>query len=860
MTRACYWLLRRYLAPELSSHVIGDLVEQRNRGALWIVRETISALWYLRARPKPGDSLVTRFITDLRFAARVLRRAPTYAFAVIITLGLAIGATTAIFSIVEPVLLNPLPYPNADRLAFVWERNRDGTRDNIGFATYRDLVAASKTIEYAAAVGGWAPTISSPGTAERVAGDRVSWTYFRTLGLKPALGRDFLAEEDQPGRNQVVILSHRLWQRHFNGDSSVVGRAISVGGAPMTVLGVMPASLDNVISPDVQIWRALGFANQPFACRTCHSLRMIARIRPGVTMAAAETELAAIHNRLERQYPTEYASVGASVVSVQGEMTREFKPALLALAGAVIIMLLIAVANVISLQLARAVRREDEFAVRTALGAGRSRLAGQLFVEGLVLAILGGAFGVIVARLTLPVLVARLPDQLPRLSAIHLNFAALGVVGAIVMGLSVVMGFAPVGRRSYDLATALRSGRRISGTGNHFVRATLVVTEVALAVVLLMSAGLVARSLVRLLSVDPGFDTTHLLTVEINSSGPQFATAAPVYAHHDRVRDAVRTLPGVTDVAVANQLPLSGQVDMYGVLDPENMPANPELAPNADRYAVSAEYLKLMRIPLLRGRTFTETDGADTTHLVALVSTALAEQMWPGQDAIGKRIRLGGPKGLDRTVIGVVGNIRHRGLDATVMRQFYVPERQWGFAENSENLLVRTSGDPVALIAAVRRAVTAIDPTQPMTWAVTMEQMISRSTAQRRLALVLFGAFACAALLLAMAGIYGVLAGSVAERTREIGVRSALGATPANIIALIVGQGGRMMAVGIVLGVAGSFATTRFLRTLLFGIGPGDPATLTGVVVLLSATTIAACLIPARRASQVDPSRALRSD
>jgi putative ABC transport system permease protein len=422
------------------------------------------------------------------------------------------------------------------------------------------------------------------------------------------------------------------------------------------------------------------------------------------------------------------------------------------------------------------------------------------------------------------------------------------------------MGLAPARGPVGDLGINLRSGRRLSGGRNHLTRAALVVGEVSLAAMLLVSAGLIARSLIRLLAVDAGFDPTHLLTLEINSVGANYASDAPVFAYHDRVRETVAALPGVTNVAVANQLPLAGNVDMYGVLDPENIPSNPELVPSGDRYAISGSYLSTMRIPILRGRNFTASDMIDTTNRVALVSAALAQRMWPGVDPIGKRIRLGGPKGHDRRVVGVVGNVRHRGLDATSTLQWYVPERQWSFSDNQEILIVRAAGDPAALAASVRRVVASIDPTQPIIKMATMDQIIASSTAQRRLALVLFGAFAGAALLLAVAGIYGVLAGSVAERTREIGVRSALGATPRDIIGLVVGQGGRLSAIGLALGVAGSFALTRYLRTLLFGVGPTDPTTFVGVVTLLGLVTVAACLIPAMRASRVDPSRALRSE
>ncbi len=859
MIRIAIWVLERSLRPEVSASVIGDLIEQQGRGSLWILGETISALWNLHARRQSGDGLVMTFLADLRIAARLLRRAPAFTIVSVLTLGLAIGATTSIFSVIEPVLLRPLPYPTPDRIAFVWERGRDGSRDNVGYATFRDFMNESKTIEYAAAMGDWQPTLSGKDNPERVSGDRVSWQYFRTLGVRPEIGRDFLADDDVPGKNQIVILSHNLWARRYGSDPTIVGRTISIDDNPMTVIGVMPASFDNVASPGAQIWRALGYANQPWTCRTCHHLRMLARIRPGVSMDAAVTELDQIHKRMEKAYPDQYASIGALVVRMQDEATREFRPALLALGAAVFLVLLIAVANVVSLQLARAVRREEEFAIRAALGAKRSRLIGQLLTEGLLLAVLGGGAGLLVARLSLPLLVTRLPMTMPRLTAIHLDVAALGAVTALVLLLALVMGLAPARGPVVDLGINLRSGRRLSG-GNHATRAALVVGEVALAVMLLVSAGLVAKSLMRLLSVDAGFDPTHLLTLQVNSSGTNYRKDAAIFAHHDRVRELVGALPGVTSVTLTNQLPLGGNVDMYGVIDPENIPSNPELVPSGDRYVVPPGYFATMRIPIVRGRAFTAVDAADTSNKVVLVSAALAQRMWPGANPLGKRIRVGGVKAPDRVVIGVTGNVHHRGLDAATTLQWYAPEHQWLEADNQVVLVVRTAGDPAAIAPTVRKTIASIDASQPIINVATMDQVIATSTMQRRLALVVFGAFAVAALLLSVAGIYGVLAGSVAERTREIGVRSALGATPRDIVGLVVGQGGRLSALGIILGLAGSVALTRYLRTLLFGIGPNDPATLVGVAVLLGLVTLLACWIPATRAARVDPSRALQSD
>jgi len=860
MIRVCIWLLEQLLPADVSDHVIGDIIEARGRGRLRLIRETVAALILLRAPRRRGDRMVTTFLSDMRHGVRLLRRSPAFATTAVLTLGLSIGATAAIFSVIDPVLLRPLPYSNPDRLAFVWERNRDGTRDNVGFQTIKDIADRSTSIDQWAAIGSWAPTVGDA-QPEVVNGDRVSWSYFRTLGVAPALGRDFLEGEDQPNHNLEVILSYALWQRKFGGDSSIVGRSIPIGGTPMTVVGVMPESFDNVVTPGAKIWRVLGYApSQPFACRTCHHLRMLVRLKLGVRSNAARAELDAIFASLISAFPTQYASVGASLVRAQDEMTRTYQPAFLALAGAVVLVLLIGIANVASLQLARSVRRDDEFAIRFALGANRGQVMRQLLAEGLVLSLAGGIAGAVVARVALPTLVAQLPPALPRLDAIRFDAAGFGVVAAIVLALALAMVLVGAWRGRGDLGASLRSGQRLSSSRHHVARSTFVVVEVGLATMLLVSATLVARSLVLLLGVNAGFDPSHLLTLQVTAIGPRYANAADVVTYHDRLRDAIRAVPGVQSVALTNQVPLAGNVDMYGVLDPDNMPANPELVPSGDRYVASPEYLATMRIPILAGRAYTIADAADTVNKVVLVSTALAERLWPGQNPIGHHIKLGGSQGPTRTVIGVAGNVKHRGLDATNTLQWYAPESQWLFADNAEMVVVRASLDPSSLVPAVRRAIAGVDPTNPISAVATMDQLIEQSTAQRRLALVLFSAFAVAALLLATAGVYGVLAGTVAERTREIGLRSALGAAPRAILALVVGQGMRLALVGLVLGLLGSAGVARFLRTFLFRVGENDVGVRVLVVAMLGIVTLAACAIPASRALRIDVSEALRGE
>ena len=763
--------------------------------------------------------MLSTFLGDMRLGIRHLRRAPAFALTAITTLAVAIGATAAILSVIEPVLLRSLPYPSPGKLVFVWERDRDGSRDNVGFQTIRDIGAEARTIERWAAVGSWEPTLGDD-RPERVTGDRVSWSYFRLLGVQPMLGRDFLPEEDQPDRNGVVILSHGLWQRRYAGDSSIVGRQITIGSSKMLVAGVMPASFENVASPTAEIWRVLGYApTQSFACRTCHHLRMVARIKPTVSFDAAASELDGILARLIKTYPIEYASVGATVVQMQTEVTRTYRASLLALAGAVLLVLLIAIANVVGLQVARAVRRDSEFAIRAALGAARGRLARQLLAEGFVLAIAGGVAGVVIAALALPTLIAQLPPQLPRLTSIHLDVGVLCGIGGVVLLLATVMAVVPSRRGDGRLFDALRSGRRIATGAQHATRASLVVAEVALAAMLLGGAALViARSVIRLLAVNPGFDTTHLLSLQVDAVGPRYSGDASVYAFHDRVRAAVSAVPGVASVAITSQLPLAGNFDRNGIVDADNPPANPELSPSGDRYVVTPDYLATMRIPVVAGRWFSSAEFADTNSHVALVSKALADRLWPGQNAIGHHIRMGEPTRPAKTIIGVTGNVKHTGLDAVTTQQFYIPERQWFYPDNSAVIVVRTTVPPAAVAAAVRRAVSSIDASLPIVRVATMDQLIVQTTAQRRLALVLFGAFALAALVLAAAGIYGVLAGSVAERTREIGLRVALGATPHEVLRLIIAQGARLGVVGLIVGLSAGAALAKYLRTFLFEI------------------------------------------
>jgi putative ABC transport system permease protein len=871
-------LLEALLPEESRDPVIGDLAEAFELEAaarpiaarLHFWREAVAAIVSLQLlpdnvsafTPATRESIVQSFLSDIRHAVRVLSRARGFTVLCVATLGIAIGATTTIFSVVNPMLLRPLPYPNPDRIVTVYERDRDGTASRLGWMTFRDLRDRSRLFQQSAAFGDWQPTLFGDVDAERLQGQRVGWQYFRALGVRPLIGRDFEASDDTPDNAMIVILSHGLWSRRFGQDRNVIGKTVNISGVTRTIVGVMPAGFDDVMQPDAQIWRPLGYDEAgSSSCRTCRHLQMIARVRDGVTLERASSTVDAVAKQLATEYPASYVGEGAVVIGLQAQVTRNVRPILFVILGAVALVLLIAAANVINLQLARAVRRDEEFAVRAALGAGRGRLARQLVAEGLVLAAFSAATGVAIAALALPAVVRRLPATLPRVGAIRLDWQVLGFVAAITLIVGVAVGMAPAlnaGRRK--LFDVLRGGGRALGGAHHRFRMGLVVAEVAFALMLMIGAALLGRSLLRLLSVDPGFDPSTLVTMEVQATGQSYETREAVFANHDRIRAAVRALPGVVDVGLTTQLPLGGNWDRYGVVARDKPLPNPELAPDAERYTVSWDFMRAMRIPVVRGRGFDEAEASDSNARVAIVSSSLAKRLWGGEEAVGKYLRVGGPTRPWREVIGVAGDIRHSGLDATVAQQIYLPERQWWNEENQMTLVVRTNGDPSAMVSAVREAVRRVDPLQPIARVATMDQVISRSTSQRRLGLMLFAAFSIIALVLASAGIYGVLAGSVAERTRELGLRSALGATPGSLVGLVLRQGARLAAIGLVLGGAGALALSRYLQTLLFGVGTNDPGSIAIGVAVIVAVSLAACVVPARRATRVDPMTALRSD
>jgi putative ABC transport system permease protein len=818
------------------------------------------------------DSLETvgfRFETvaqDLRYAFRQFRRSPGFSLTTIVILGLGIGASTAIFSAVNPILFETLPYPDAGHLAMIWDFRNEGSRLFPTFGTYREIVERSRSFDVVAVMKPWLPTLTGSSQPERFEGQHVSASYFRTLGVQPALGRDFQEADDQVHGPDVAILSDGLWRRRFGGDGAIVGRQIKLDGLFYTIIGVMPAGFENVLSPSAELWAPLQYDKALLlqSREWGHHLSLVGRLRSGVGIDQAKREL----NRIAQTPVPEFSrpahaslESGLMVNSLQSDVTSDVRPALLAVAGAVLLVLLIACVNVTNLLLARGAQRRGEFAMRAALGAARPRLARQMLTESLFLAFLGGVVGMILAKFGVRALVAISPPELPRAHMIRLDGAVFAFGFGITALVGLVVGLFPalhVSRR--DLYTTMQQNSRRTAGSHQLARHTLVVAEVAIALVLLVSAGLLLRSLQRLFAIDPGFDGSHLLTLQVQTAGDGLDKNA-TNRFFTRALEEVRRIPGVTGAAFTSQLPLSGEPeDGYGVHFESSPTGNPEADNGAFRYAVSPGYFEAMSIPLRRGRVLDARDVAGVVPAV-VINESLASKKFPAQDPIGQRLHIGPDDGPWYTIVGVVGNVKQTSLALSQVDAVYITSPQWQlFDDRAMWFVVRTGVDAAALTPAVRRAIWSVDKDQPIVRVATMDNLRATSTAQRHFALVLFAAFACAALVLAATGMYALLSGSVTERMREIGVRAALGATRRDILELVVRQGMKLTGIGVVIGLSGAAAASQALVSLLFGISHLDPFTYVGVIALLGGVSVIACGVPAWRAAQVDPSITLRAE
>ena len=804
---------------------------------------------------------------DLRYGARMLWKKPGFTAIAVLALALGIGANSAIFSVVNTVLLKPLPFENADRLVMVWERRPQQNRNAgpVAPADFLDWQSQNQVFERMAASSGQAFNLTGAGEPAQVLAQVVSPGYFQVLGAQAAVGRTLLEEVDQPGGERVAVLSHRLWQRRFSGDPAVVGRAITLDTESYMVVGVMPASF-SYPDTDTEMWVApqgrvpgiwLPGSPDPATLRGLHYLLVTARLKPGVTIEQAQTEMETIAARLEQQYPDVNTGHTARVVSLHEQLIGDVRPALWVLLAAVGFVLLIACANVANLMLARATARHREMAVRAAMGAGRGRLIRQLLTESALLSLLGGAIGLFLAMWGVDLLVALSPENLPRLNEISVDWRVILFTLGVALLTGFAFGLAPAWQASHlDLNSALKEGGRSAteGFGRRRLRSILVVAEVALCIVLLIGAGLLIRSFWRLTEVRPGFDPENLLTMQLSLPRAKYPAEAQMAAFYDQVLRRLETLPGVESVAATWLLPMSGQDAGRGI-EVEGYEPAPNERTNAAFGNVSPGYFRTMRIPLMRGREFAETDRAGAPGVV-VVNESFARRFFRDQDPVGKRMRMRGNDEPWLTVVGVVGDIRHTGLAAEPRAEMYLSYLQSPVP--FMNVVMRTSIDPVSLAPALRREVWAVDADQPVADISTMGQFVSNSIAGRRFNMMLLAVFAGVALLLAAVGLYGVMAYSVIQRTHEIGIRLALGAQARDVLKMIVGQGMLLTLIGTVLGLTAAFALTRLMASLLYGVTATDPLTFAGIPLLLAAVALLATYIPARRAMKVDPMVALR--
>jgi putative ABC transport system permease protein len=812
------------------------------------------------------------FWNDLKHGCRVLLKTPGFALSAIIVLALGIGANTAIFGIVNGVLLRPLPFAEPDRLVQLWhtppQKQFPGVpRFALSAANYLDWQAQNTVFSSSAVYRFWQFRLTGTGEPQILRAARVEPTFFSTLGTRPLLGRAIDPSDGQPERDQVVVLSYGLWNAQFGGDRQIVGKTIHLDGSAYTVIGVMPSSFAKPES--ATLWVPLIMTAQEKAVRGEHSMAAVARLKSGITVQQAQAQLDAIAARIAEQYPADSAGWGAAVVPLREETVGDVRRPLLMLFGAVVFVLLIACANVANLMLARTVDRRKEIAIRTAFGAKRSRIIRQVLSESLLVSLIGGALGLIVAQWGTELVVNYFGASLPRLADIKMDGAVLmfAFVTALVSG--TVAGVAPAWRMSKsDPNDALKQGlgRLDSPSAGKRTRAVLVVTEVALSLVLLVGATLMIRTLWNLRSVQPGFVAERVLTMRIGVAANEFASEAPQVQFYDQVLQRVRALPGVQSAAITDDLPLEG-----GSMQPVAVEGHPvvEMAhqPEVSVRLLSPQFMRTMGIPILRGREFTDADTASSAPVV-LVSESMAKQFWPNEDPIGKRLTLTFfPKAV-RQVVGVVGDVKDRGLDnqdaiSTLywpVTQFYAPEAWGKFRAIGLALVVRTASDPASVTSAVRNAIHEVAPSTPLIDVRTMDDLVAESLSPQRFNMLLLAAFAGLALVLAAVGLYSVVAYATRQRMKEIGIRMALGAARFDVLRGVVLDGLRPTLIGIAIGIGAAIFLSNVLATLIYGVKATDVATYTLVAGLLAAVGVFASIIPAYRATLIDPVRTLRDE
>jgi predicted permease len=806
---------------------------------------------------------------DLRYAARMLRKNAALTIVIVLSLAVGIGANTAIFSVVNALLLKPLPYPEPDRLAILWLRS-----PGIGIpqdwpspGQYMDIKAENHSFDELSISIGGSFNLTGLDRPERLEGMRTSSTLLDMLGAKPLLGRTLLAEEDQPGKPPVALLTHGLWKRLFGGDPQIVGRSLTLNGKQYTVAGVLRPDflLNNEVVPTVaaiekvEILLPLPFGADAVNRRGDENYNIVGRLKPGVTMREAQEDVAAIAGRIRNKDHRD-RTFTISVVPLLDQVVGNVRRSVLIMLGAVTLVLLIACANVANLLLSRATGREKEVAIRAALGAGRMRLVRQLLTESVLLGVLGGAAGLLVAVLTLFVVRDINPGNIPRLDAIRID----GIVLAFTFGISIltgiIFGMAPAVRVArVDLNTSLKSGGRSSQNEGGFnparqgLRSLLVVAELALSMVLLIGAGLLIRSFVRLASVPPGFNPEHVISMRSAEAGPKYQQDKARIQYYQQLGERISRLPGVQSQGAVSALPLTASVGWGGILIEGYTPPPSEPELQVDMRVATNDYFRTMEIPLLQGRFFNDHDTADVPHVI-LIDDKMAKRFWPHESAVGKRMRAN-VKDPWYTVVGVVGTVKQYGLDIDGRMVIYYPEQQ--SADGDLYLVARTSNDPASVASAMVREIHAIDPGVPVFEIRTMQERLHDSLARQRFSMAVLGGFAGFAMLLAAVGVYGVISYMVTQGTHDIGLRMALGAQQRNILGLVVKQGMALAAIGIVAGLVGAFSLTRVMASLLFGVSATDAVTFSAVTLFLVATALVASYVPALRAMRVDPVVAL---
>jgi putative ABC transport system permease protein len=795
-------------------------------------------------------------LRDIRYGIRGLLKRPGFTAVALIALALGIGANTAIFTLVNAVLLQPLPFTEPDRLVWMWGNIRNGgNRASVSPLDFLDYRKQNTTFEEFAASFSFPQSLNLTGSGEpeRLTAAGVTGNYFQALGVKPSLGRTFLLENEKPGLDQVAILSYGLWQKRFGGDPAIVNKTITLDGKTCDVIGVMPKDFN--FPQGAELWFPMNFDISPgMKQRKAHFLRPIGKLKAGVTLAQAQADTDAVARRLEEQYPDTNRGWNLRLVSLREQLIGNTRPTLFILLGAVGFVLLIACANVANLLLVRAATRQKEIALRTALGAGRFRIVRQMITESVLLALLGGTLGTLLAMWGVELLVAFSGNSLPPTAQVRIDAPVLGFTLLISLCTGVLFGLVPALRTmKLNLSESLKEGGRSSSEGarRNLTRNVLVVFESAVAVVLLIGAGLLIRSLIQLQNTKPGFEARNVLTMRLDLPRKQYQTPEKAANFFQELESRIGSLPGVESVGLVTELPLSGQPNDMPYTVEGRPPVTMDQAFDDDFRRVNTQYFRALRIPLLRGRNFTEQEVRQSAKVV-VISELLAQQTFPNEDPLGKRLVMSmGNQPFE--IIGIVGDIRHRALESQPRAAMYMPTYETGM-----NLVIRTQDDPTSITAAVRKEVQGIDADQPVAAVRTMEQWLETSVAAPRYRTALLGLFALVALVLASTGIYGVMSYSVTQRTHEIGVRMALGARQLDVLKLVVRQGMVLVVIGVGIGLAGAFALTRVMAALLFGVGAKDPLTFFSVASLLTLVAFVACYIPARRATKVDPLVALR--